>query len=311
MHQIDDIRNKINRVLEDEGLTQQQIARGCGISPATLSAFVDNKYKGNNDKIAQTLADWLADHQQKSTLFEPPRFVETQTVKQIWKVFQYAQLAECISVVAGNPGVGKTESARRYSEKANVWLMTAAPSCATVTECLVELADTLGIEGCPRRKGDLARAIRKRLRGTAGLVIVDEADHLTMETLEELRSIQDATQVGMVLIGNLHTLSQMTGGGRRPVELARLFSRIAKPERILKAKKADIRAIADAWEISGEQERALLMGIGEKTGALRILNHTLRLAYVTASGEGRTMTEDDIRTAYKALNVDSELFNTH
>lgn len=43
-----------------------------------------------------------------------------------------------------------------------------------------ELADALGIDYTRANKGALSRAIRRRLMGTRGLVIVDEADHLVL-----------------------------------------------------------------------------------------------------------------------------------
>lgn len=307
MSDINAISKTIRDMVDAEKATMTQIASETGFSVAAISAFANGNYKGNNGRVAEAVEVWLDNYQQKSTLAEPPRFVETQTVRQIWTVFQFAQLAECISVIAGNPGVGKTIAAREYSIKPNVWMMTASPSCATVTECLTELAEVLGISDAPRRKGPLARAIRRRMNGTSGLVIVDEADHLNMEALEELRSLQDATKIGMVLIGNLRVLSQMTGDGRRPIELARLFSRIAKPSRIHKAKKADVNAIADAWDIKGEAERKLLHAIAEKPGALRVLSHTLRLAHITASADGEKLTETNIRAAFKDLNIDTDL----
>ncbi|MFZ5059001.1 AAA family ATPase, partial [Klebsiella pneumoniae] len=85
----------------------------------------------------------------------------------------------------------------------------------------------------------LARALRRRLDGTQGLIIIDEADHLGAEALEELRLLQEATRVGLVLMGNHRVYSNMTGGNRT-VEFARLFSRIAKRVAINKTKKADV-----------------------------------------------------------------------
>ncbi|ENT2759046.1 AAA family ATPase, partial [Escherichia coli] len=233
--------------------------------------------------------------------------VETQTVKQIWTSMRFASLTESIAVVCGNPGVGKTEAAREYRRtNNNVWMITITPSCASVLECLTELAFELGMNDAPRRKGPLSRALRRRLEGTQGLVIIDEADHLGAEVLEELRLLQESTRIGLVLMGNHRVYSNMTGGNRT-VEFARLFSRIAKRTAINKTKKADVKAIADAWQINGEKELELLQQIAQKPGALRILNHSLRLAAMTAHGKGERVNEDYLRQAFRELDLDVDI----
>ena len=155
-------------------------------------------------------------------------------------------------------------------------------------------------------KGPLSRALRRRLEGTQGLVIIDEADHLGAEVLEELRLLQESTRTGLVLMGNHRVYSNMTGGNRT-VEFARLFSRIAKRTAINKTKKADVKAIADAWQINGENELELLQQIAQKPGALRILNHSLRLAAMTAHGKGERVNEDYLRQAFRELDLDVDI----
>ncbi|HAK7590371.1 TPA: AAA family ATPase [Salmonella enterica] len=304
---ISDIRAGLRTLVESEKATYAQIARESGVAAGTLSAFVNNKYNGDNERVAQSLQRWLENYHRAAELPEPPRFVETQTVRQIWTSMRFASLTESIAVICGNPGVGKTEAAREYRRtNNNVWMITVTPSCASVLECLTELAFELGMNDAPRRKGPLSRALRRRLEGTQGLVIIDEADHLGAEVLEELRLLQESTRIGLVLMGNHRVYSNMTGGNRT-VEFARLFSRIAKRTAINKTKKADVKAIADAWQITSENERELLQQIAQKPGALRILNHSLRLAAMTAHGNGEHINEDYLRQAFRELDLDVDI----
>lgn len=304
---ISDIRAGLRTLVESEKATYAQIARESGVAAGTLSAFVNDKYNGDNERIAQTLERWLDNYHRAAELPEPPRFVETKTVRQIWTSMRFASLTESIAVVCGNPGVGKTEAAREFRRtNNNVWMITITPSCASVLECLTELAYELGMNDAPRRKGPLSRALRRRLEGTQGLVIIDEADHLGAEVLEELRLLQESARIGLVLMGNHRVYSNMTGGNRT-VEFARLFSRIAKRTAINKTKKADVKAIADAWQITGENERELLQQIAQKPGALRILNHSLRLAAMTAHGKGERVNEDYLRQAFRELDLDVDI----
>lgn len=304
---ISDIRAELRTLVENEETTFKQIALESGLSTGTISSFINDKYNGDNERVSQMLQRWLEKYHAVAELPEPPRFVETQTVKQIWTSMRFASLTESIAVVCGNPGVGKTEAAREYRRtNNNVWMITITPSCASVLECLTELAFELGMNDAPRRKGPLSRALRRRLEGTQGLVIIDEADHLGAEVLEELRLLQESTRIGLVLMGNHRVYSNMTGGNRT-VEFARLFSRIAKRTAINKTKKADVKAIADAWQINGEKELELLQQIAQKPGALRILNHSLRLAAMTAHGKGERVNEDYLRQAFRELDLDVDI----
>ncbi|HAI2078508.1 putative phage DNA transposition protein [Escherichia coli] len=304
---ISDIRAGLRTLVENEETTFKQIALESGLSTGTISSFINDKYNGDNERVLQMLQRWLEKYHAVAELPEPPRFVETQTVKQIWTSMRFASLTESIAVVCGNPGVGKTEAAREYRRtNNNVWMITITPSCASVLECLTELAFELGMNDAPRRQGPLSRALRRRLEGTQGLVIIDEADHLGTEALEELRLLQESTHIGLVLMGNHRVYSNMTGGNRT-VEFARLFSRIAKPTAINKTKKADVKAIADAWHINGEKELELLQQIAQKPGALRILNHSLRLAAMTAHGKGERVNEDYLRQAFRELDLDVDI----
>ena len=84
---------------------------------------------------------------------------------------------------------------------------------------------------CPHERvggkggGDVIfRMIVQRLQGTKGLLIIDEAQHLSLLALESLRSIHDATACGLVLMGNESVYANLSG--RRSAEFAHLFSRV-------------------------------------------------------------------------------------
>lgn len=304
MTDIHAVINTINALVTSGQLTQAAIAKETGVSDATISAFRKGTYKGNNAAIAQALTSWYGNWQRQCELPEPPSFVVTQTVRELRDLFQAVRMMRCINVIVGASGVGKTVTAEDYCSNPNTWMITLSPSRSSVTECLLELADALSLEDVTRRKGALSRAIRRRLSGTRGLVIVDEADHLCVDALEELRAIQDATHVGMVLIGNPRGLARTS----RHDDLTRLFSRIARPRQIRKARKADVLAIAGAWGITGENELVTVQAIAEKPGALRVLTHTLNQAWLTASGEGGPLTEKHIKDAFKAVYPGAGMF---
>ncbi|EPY6113055.1 AAA family ATPase [Salmonella enterica subsp. enterica serovar Bareilly] len=305
MTDISEVINTINALISSGQLTQMVVAKETGLSDATISAFRKGKYKGDNASVSESLIAWYGNWQRRNTLPERPQFVETQTVKELRDLFQSVRVMGCINVIVGAPGVGKTVTARDYCSNPNTWMITLSPAHSSVTECLLELADALGLKDVSKNKGDLSRAIRRKLTGVQGLLIVDEADHLGVEGLEQLRAIQDASGVGMVLIGNPQGLSRASRYG----DLVRLFSRIARAKQLKKAKIADVKAIANAWGITGENELAVMQAIAEKPGALRVLTHTLNQAWIAANGEGSRLTEKHIKTAFKEVYSNPELLS--
>ncbi|EJL6858613.1 AAA family ATPase [Vibrio cholerae] len=297
-----DVIMRIKALIEAQEVTGAQIAKEISVSTTTVSQLLNGLYPSNPDRMIRKLQSWIdLREQRQSTPNVNPGFVMTETAKQIMADLTYAQITESFAVIFGASGVGKTETAREYQRSNNnVWMITASPSRASLTECLYELAMELGLDQAPRRKGPLSRVIRQRLLNSEGLVIIDESDHLDYPTLEELRILQEETGIGMALLGNNKVYTQLTGG-RRNEDFARLFSRIAKKRGIHKAKKSDVKAIAQAWNVMGEEEQALMQQVSERPGALRLLTKTLKLSVMYANGKAMDTTL--LRKAFAELTA--------
>ncbi len=297
--------DQLKPLLDDGTINQTQLAKEIGKSGAVVSQYLNGTYTGRVADVTEQLSKWLQMRNARKSQVVAPSFVETHTAKQIINALSYAHAAELISVVFGASGVGKTTTCRQYiSNNNNCWMITASPAVSGIGECLYEIALELGMDDAPKRKGSLSRAIKRRLIGTGGLLIVDEADHLDYPSLEALRILQEQTGIGMVLVGNNRVYSQLTGG-RRNEDFARLFSRVSKKVGIHKAKQNDVNAIANAWGISNQAAIKLLQMIAEKPGALRLLNQVLRLASIMANGAGKAIDESLIKAAFRDLEGDA------
>lgn len=283
-----DVLARVKALLEQSTVTQAQIAKEIGVSGSTVNQLLNGNYKADPTAMVQKLANWLTAREQRADAPRDPGFVMTETAKQIMADMGYALTTQSIVIIHGISGVGKTTALREFQRNNNnVWVITTSPSRATMTECLYELAMELGMENAPRLRGPLARALRRRLRNTKGLIVVDEADHVDRPTLEELRILAEEVEVGLVLVGNSRVYTQLTGGPRSE-DFARLFSRIAMKRALTKAKKADVLAFASAWNITGAAELDLLLRISERPGALRLVSKNLKLAVMYSGGEPLT-----------------------
>ena len=284
-----DVLTRVKALLEQSTVTQAQIAKEIGVSGSTVNQLLNGNYKADPTAMVQKLANWLTARDQRADAPRDPGFVMTETAKQIMADMGYALTTQSIVIIHGISGVGKTTALREFQRNNNnkVWVITTSPSRATMTECLYELAMELGMDNAPRLRGPLARALRRRLRNTKGLIVVDEADHVDRPTLEELRILAEEVEVGLVLVGNSRVYTQLTGGPRSE-DFARLFSRIAMKRALTKAKKADVLAFASAWNITGAAELDLLLRISERPGALRLVSKNLKLAVMYSGGEPLT-----------------------
>lgn len=297
----EDVREAIKAAVA-AGETYGSIAKQSGMSPATLSCFMNKDYAGNNQLITEKLAAWLDYKRRTANIKTAPDFVETPTSKKIWNALDYSKVAGCFVVIYGNSGVGKTQAITEYvNQNPNTWMVTVRPSSATLVECLYDIACTLELGFMPKRSGVLSGAIQRRLKGSRGLLIIDESDHLPYDVLEEIRIIQEITGVGVALCGNHQIYAKLSGGGSRKTDFARLFSRVAKRVAILNTTDADISAIADAWDITGNQERKLIHELGKKAGALRIIKMTLSLAAILANSSNTSISETHINAAIRDL----------
>lgn len=295
---------KIKNHLTETGISQNELAQRIRISGGALSSYLNGTYKGNISNVEARIEEYLKRETVKATEFvEAPQFIETATAKQIFKACDFAQIANCINVVYGASGVGKTKALQEYERThTNVVLVTASPSRASLSEILYELALEIGLTDAPKRKGSSARLIRKKLQGTNSLVIIDEADHLPYDALEELRIMQEETGIGLVLVGNDKVYNRLRGGASQAHEFARLWSRIAKRVSIQKCKKNDVLAIAEAWNLSNDDDaKAVMTDIASRAGGLRMLTQSLRLAGMVAKGKNQLITADLIQTAYRDL----------
>lgn len=296
----------VKSIMEAEGLSQTQISGFTGVGRARLSQWLNGVYAGNTTAIEDDISRWIRSRQESADLDSrmpaAPEWVETPTANAVIGALSFSQIAGAVSAIYGGAGVGKTTALTQYQRRApNVWVVTASPAVSAPGPILTRVAQALGL----RTSGAVhvvEANIIERVKETRGLLIIDEAQHLTHRALDAIRSIHDAAGIGLALVGNEIVYSQLTGGSSRSVGFAQLFSRVAKRVRLSRPKDGDVTALLDAWGIDDKEARQLCQGIGKRPGALRGLSQTLRLAsmFALASGEARPSVEH-IRDAWADL----------
>lgn len=298
------IRAQIVEILKERGISESRLAREAGLSLQTVSAWLQGRYgKSDIASVEASLQSWVSraneSHEMDFTFI--PGWVPTPTARRINNTFKYAHKMADISVIFGGAGIGKTITAEHYQgNNENVWLATMSASTSSVPACLERVAYAIGLATIPSSAARIEQAIIHRIKGSRGLLIVDEAQHLPMPCLDALRGIFDASGVGLAIMGNESVYTQLTGGSRK-AHFAQLFSRIGKRERLTMPSPGDIDIIIDAWRIIQPKARTICHEIGLKAGALRMLTKVLRMARLMMLEDESELTYQTIKTAWSDL----------
>lgn len=301
-----DLVEAIKAAQVEEKLSQKALAKQIGIDPAMLNQWLQNKYAGDVDGVEEAAQKWLSAREKRTAISQTLQiegFVETHTAKRILETLEFAHAANDFVVICGGAGMGKTTAARQHAgENSNVWFVTITPACATKGSCLSEICAAVGIEESGGGRGEqrMMRDLKKRLLGTNGLLIIDEAQHLKMDALETIRSLHDATDIGIALMGNESIYTRLTGG-RRQAEFAQLFSRLGKRTLLKKPTKRDVNALCEAFRLEDKEGISYAFDISQKAGALRLVVKTIRFARMLTP-EGQPTSYDILRAAYENLN---------
>lgn len=226
---------------QESGKTQTAIANELAISDAALSSFLKGTYKTPHTIIPK-VAELLKVTGRRKVAPKEPAFVETTVAKRVMEAISYCHLQGKIAVVYGDAGVGKTQAVRAYLRENSLAIgITISPSYASITGVNELIADQLGIRERVARR--IYAEIIGKLKDSGRVLIIDEAQHLTVRALNHLRCMSDESGVGIALIGNEEVYTKLRGSGK--ADFAQLFSRIGMRREVLTSTttKEDIRKV--------------------------------------------------------------------
>ena len=222
-------------------------------------------------------------------------YVPTPTSMQIVATLEFAQEEGEIVSVSGMPGIGKTQSLRQFEGASSpVWYVEFSDDTSSVFATLTEIALALGFNEVPSKPDDVRRQIVRRVKGTKGIILCDEAQHLSTKGFEVIRTIHDRSGVGIALCGHLDLADKIA-------RLPQLAGRITAPLRIGAARAEDADALFDAWGLTDKRSRDYLRRHAANATGLRRIAKAFRIARGMAIGAGTPISFDHIRAAWASL----------
>jgi len=283
-------------------LSWSRFALLADVPMGTLQPFCKGNYQGNNERVARAIYRLRQMEETQSDLAylaEDVPYFETPTSRRIEGLLKIAHMGR-VTAVGTAPGTGKTITAWNYALGVPlVFVVTMRQSTRTLNGMILQVLRVLeGTEPKGNNTQALSRRVTDNLRGKRKLLIIDEAQHLTWEALEEIRSWHDETGTGICLLGNEELIMRIEGGPRRDA-FARMNSRIAVRHVQNLPEQADAEAFCDAWKISDAGMRRLLIQIAltPAAGGLRECRQIVEAASMFAIEDQRPISLADLRDA--------------
>lgn len=152
-------------------------------------------------------------------------FKETSISKKIMNTLDYCHANRSIGCIYGDAGIGKTVTINEWSkDKKNVLILFMSRAYKSEKSFLKLLAKRIHAKtsGCI---DDIFSSVIEQLQETELTIIIDEAQRLPLNTLEDIRDINELSNTAIIFVGNENVYKKMIGSQQS--EFAQLFSRIA------------------------------------------------------------------------------------
>lgn len=300
-------RKLLARVIDasrTHGWSKAEVARRSGVRDSTFSQWTNANYLGVLANVNDEVSNWL-DAMEESTgiaasLPVAPKFLRTETGAEIFNILLRAQISSGFVMIVLPSGAGKTTACRHFVDtRPYSWMATISPHTKTVHGMLVELAVELDVhEHNPAR---LVRAIGKKLQrmGEGTLLVIDEAQNLVPDAINQLRHFVDVFRCGVALVGNEDTGVAFLKDRGSIASRAQVLTRFDRRLRTERDPAGDARMLIDAWGIEDADSVKFLAGIATKPGALRNIDRTVRAAAMQALGAGDDLTLKYLTAAWR------------
>lgn len=220
---LNQVREELEIFLNVQNVSQAALGRALGISGASISTFRKGEYKGNNEELARKIKLYLDNYAKKSSKdIKEVAIFESKDKQMADFVINEAMRDKEIAIIVGCAGSGKSTIAKDYARLHPNAILIEATLHSTARVILDELCERLHISG-GRNLHEKVLLISKELKRRDVVILIDEAEHLSVRALEDLRRIWDFSSCPLILFGTEILLKNLIG---KNGELRQLYSRI-------------------------------------------------------------------------------------
>lgn len=289
-------------------LSQNKLAQKVGVNAGAFSDWKNGKYTGDNAALEQKLHAYY--RTQVTSVLERGAFtktdfdfVETTIYSQINKVVAQCQAWRCIGSISGNTGLGKTTALKRIKADNPNTIILKTYLNIKPRAVLIRLSEALGLE--PKAQIDgLIRQITEKLIGSEKLILVDEAEHLKVDSVDLLRTFvdNDDIHITLILVGMPILVNQLESNYKYAYVNNRIGAKAKLPANI---EEKDIELMVGTVlpnsGISGQVWLKLSKGVGRNLKNL--VFRTIQMMRLNNVEVGNTQLEALVLQAAKSLGL--------
>jgi DNA transposition AAA+ family ATPase len=218
---VDELRTLVELVCA-HGVTRRFIAESAGYSGSALSSWMKGTYgRGGDDRSFEVALRSALERILRKRFFTGnrisgkfPRLV-TSVARSIFTAARACHLQGLMGLVTGPAGRGKTTASEMYAASNSGVVYVPSSPFMTRKQLMAAIARPLEVEA--KSSYELLLGICERLSKQRSLVIVDEAEHLSLDLLDAVRQIHDWSGAGLLFIG-LEQFYAMLARARRSHE---------------------------------------------------------------------------------------------
>jgi len=299
------------RILKDlieqakqQGKKIDDVAREIGVSRPYLSQFITGSYRSPKDSSLHLGFKVRAYLEQKGLLQEESALdvskeerpeketlwirsvkeiglVKTHNLRLVESIINWCREKCELDILVSRPGLGKSFALRECKRVYGDIVIIECDVDSTNKSILVDIAESIGA-GASGSTSAIKKRIVKELRKSPRLLIFDEADLLSIKTIEMIRRLHDTLEdsIGMMLVGNLKLERMLLSCIIDDDDMVRLSDRFKRSWHLSAITETDTAFFLERVYAT-DAARRMLADIGMKRGIRQLVNALDRLLEAT------------------------------
>ena len=268
-----ELQSKLKEYIKNEcGSSQNKAAQALGWSSAYISQYLNNKFKGDLTTFENSLTEKFNNRDAAENLKSAAvsgQYQPTSISEAVYETIRLCHLKGGLAIECGDAGIGKTMACKKYANDypASAIYVTVNPCLVTLNAFLKLLCKTMKVTSTGR-KDEMWLRLSDCFAGERKVLIIDEAQHLPIKTIEAIRAFFDSNQLlGICLVGNIETVTN-TGRSKEAFAQIRNRTKLTEVRHTSAIKTKDIQLLFPALA-ADEKATKLILCIARSEQGIR------------------------------------------